>query len=80
MYEREEGREKQKALYQLYLCILLYVKLQQLDRCIIRTSMITDPDLQVVGRGLGEGLTEPWRVIELAAGTGGTTRLPESQK
>ena len=37
--------------------------------------MITDPDLQVVSGGMWEGLTEPWRVVELAAGAGGTTPL-----
>ena len=35
--------------------------------------MVTDPDLQVISGGLGEGLAEPRRVVKHAAGARGTT-------
>ena len=40
----------------------------ELDRCVPTCKAITDPDLQVISGGLGEGLAEPWRVVECAAG------------
>ena len=52
---------------------LLHVNFHKLDRCVSRCIGITDPDLQVISGGLGEGLAEPWRVVECAAGAGGTT-------
>ena len=36
---------------------------------------MADPDLKVISGGLGEDLAEPWKVVELAAGAGGTTSM-----
>ena len=53
---------------------LLHVNFHKLDRCVHRCILIrADPDLQVISGGLGEGLAEPWRVVECAACAGGTT-------
>ena len=42
--------------------------------------MITEPELQVISGGLGEGLTEPRRVVELAAGAIRTTPMVIPQR
>ena len=54
--------------------ILLDIKFHKLNRHIFIISSFADPDFQVISDGLGEGLAEPWRVVELAAGAGGTTQ------
>ena len=41
---------------------------------------MTDSDLQVVAGGLWQGLAEPERVIELAAGAGGTAACTVPQR
>ena len=53
---------------------LLHIDLQKFDRYIsVCKDAITNSYFQVVSGGLGEGLAEPWRVVECAAGAGGTT-------
>ena len=47
--------------------ILLDMKFQFPNRCIFIELIFADPDLQVISGGLGEGLAEIRRVVELAA-------------
>ena len=49
---------------------LLHIQLHDLNRRIFMTSRMADPDLQVISGGLGEWFAEPWRSVELTAGTG----------
>lgn len=54
---------------------LLYVEFHQLNGRILKVTMATvaNPDLQVIGSGLGESPAEPRGSVKLAAGAGGTT-------
>ena len=56
---------------------LLDIDLNQFDwSVLIRESLITtDPHLQVISGGLRQLFAEPWRVVEGAAGTSGSTAI-----
>ena len=62
-----------RALYKYYNGSLLDIKFHQLNRGDTRAETATYPDLQVIRGGLGEGLHEPGRVVELATGAVATT-------
>ena len=70
--------KKKKTLpltYYYKIVYLLDVKLHYLNACVFpaRPTMVACSDLQVISGGLGEGLHEPGRVVELAAGAAATT-------
>ena len=52
---------------------LLHKNLHEFDGCVPMSKSVTYPDLNVISGGLGEGLAEPWRVVECAAGAVCTT-------
>ena len=59
---------------------LLYVELHEVYRCVFNSPSMADPGLQVIYGGLGEGLAEPRRAVELAAIAGGTAASTIPQK